>query len=260
MPALLLILIMTTLAASQPKVVSTAHSEHKNLGINAGLSADGLDGLSENQKLEILFLLDSAKVHVTSLEGKKWPHRKQTYIAVGSDSLKSIEKYQFRIFAFDLSGPKIRLLAMSAEPEMLDKGEELIGFDFAAYQINSQEYSFGIRYSLHRSYAGGGEASLKGILMYRIQAPNLHQILAMTTSLDADLAGDWNEDGTRDRNGSSVNAVIIVTKHKTNGYYDWVIKADNGKKAPLIWDGSSYEMKGEDPFPTGDFDIFNSEE
>ena len=257
--ALLLFFLNVTFSASQPKLASASNKEQIKLGINTGLSTDGLVGLNENQKVQILKLLDSAKIHVTSIEGKKWNRRRQSYLAIGSDSLKSQDNYQFHLFAFELSGPKIRLMAISDGPYTLGKRETLVGFDFAAYQINPHEYAFGIRYSRVRSYAAGGESSLEGILLYRIEGKAFQGILNMTTSFESELAGEWNEDGTRDRSGNSGHAVIIVTKHKTDGYFDWIKKADDGKSAPLIWDGSSYAMQGEDPFPIHELDIFESE-
>jgi hypothetical protein len=54
-------------------------------------------------------------------------------------------------------------------------------------------------------------------------------------SYDADLAGEWNEDGTRDRAESLGKAVILVRKHKTGGYFDWAKKAEGGRTATLVW-------------------------
>lgn len=242
----------------QANAAPTAAHQGTKPGDTAGHATDGLDGLNEAQKARILQLLDSLGIPVTSLQGKKWPRRKQTYLAVNKDSSKPEENLRYQVFAFDLSGPEIRLAAATGEPRNLSRRDGLKGFDFAAYQIKPGEFAFGLRYTRSRSYAAG-EAGLEGMVLYRIQGTEIREILDITTSFESDLAGEWNKDGTRDRNGNLGTAVLQVSKNKTGGYFDWIKKADNGKSALLTWGGSGYVMQGEDPFPTDELDIFDAE-
>jgi hypothetical protein len=224
----------------------------------AGHATAGLEGLNETQKARVLQLLDSVGVSATSLQGKKWPRRRQAYLAVNRDSSASEENLRYQVFAFDLSEPKIRLSAAMGEPRKLSRRDGLKGFDFAAYQIKPGEYAFGLRYMRMRSYSAG-VANLEGMVLYRIQGSEIREILDVTTSFESDLAGEWNEDGTRGRNGNLGTAVLQVSKSKTGGYFDWIKKADNGKSAALTWDGSGYVLQGADPFPTDELDIFDVE-
>ena len=75
-------------------------------------------------------------------------------------------------------------------------------------------------------------------------------------SYEADLAGNWNEDGTRDREGSFGKAVILVHQHKTRGYFDWAFKAEGARAATLVWDQNGYVMTSGVPLETDELEIF----
>ena len=226
-------LFLVAALAARPQAVSAPalHLPGAKSGDAAGHATAGLDGLNETQKARVLQLLDSVGVPAISLQGKKWPRRKQTYLAVNKDSSASEENLSYQVFAFDLTEPKIRLSAAMGEPRKLSRRDGLKGFDFAAYQIKPGEFAFGLRYTRVRSYAAG-VASLEGMVLHRIQGNEIREILDLSTSFESDLAGEWNKDGTRGRNGNMGTAVLQVSKSKTGGYFDSLKKADNGKSAP----------------------------
>lgn len=220
----------------------------------AGLKPDGLADLGAPQITEVLRALDSVGIPLASAEGATWKRRKGTYLVLAVDAAGQPDTTRFRLFAFDLSAAKPRFLAASEAVE-LDPDETLGSFDFAAYKIRPGEFAFGVTYSRRRSYAGGS-ATLDAMTLYRMQGASIAPILGAATAYEADLAGEWNEDGTRDRAGGSGSAVLIVTAKQTRGFFDILLKADTGKTARFRWNGDGYDLEGEDPFPTGEYEIF----
>jgi hypothetical protein len=237
--------------------VSVPHAKAKTKAkATAGVDTAGLAELTVPQKTEILRALDSVGIPLAYVNGSVWKRRKATYLVLARDSAGFPDTANFHLFAFDLSPPKPRLAAAS-ETESLPDGDNLGGFDLAAYKIRQDEFAFGIGYSRRRSYAGGG-ATLDGKFIYRLEGSTIKCILDAVTSFEADLAGSWNEEeGTRDRSVNSGSAVLIVTGKKTQGYFDWLLKGDTGKTTRIKWEDGSYTLQGDLPFPVGDFEIFD---
>jgi tetratricopeptide (TPR) repeat protein len=224
-------------------------------GAAAGFAAVQLEGLDEAQKGQLLKLLESARFPHGPVRGALWPRRDKTYLVSVVDPATGEQPASFHLAAFDLTGPSVRLRA-SIGPIGLGIDDELGPFDFAAYRLTSKEYAFGVTYSRQRSYAAGF-ASLDGVIFFRLTSKGLDSILSTTTSYEADLAGNWNEDGTRDREGGGGKAIILVRKHKTGGYFDWAKKVEGSRAVPLVWDGNGYVMNGEDPLEDDDLEIFH---
>jgi hypothetical protein len=226
----------------------------------AGLSTENLEGLDKAQKAEILRLLDSIALPLTSLKGKVWKRRKDTFLALGLDSSSSVDTIwqQYHLFAFDLSRPKIRLSARWDSTE-LKPNEQLEGLDLAAYQIRPSEYAFGVIYSRWGGGSGGMER-MTGITLYRLREAQFEVLFDTPISFGANFVGEWIEDGTREHYYSTVKAVILVTKRKTGGYFDWLLKADNGKSARLFWKEGGYVLQGRHPFPRDKFETIGVEE
>ena len=112
--------------------------------------------------------------------------------------------------------------------------------------------------SRNRGYAAGF-ATLDSVIFFRLNGKAVETILWTSVSYNADLAGNWNEDGTRDREESLGEAVILVRKHKTGGYFDWAKKAAGGRTVTLVWEDGRYAMKGDDPLETSELEIFNDD-
>jgi hypothetical protein len=237
--------------APPPAVAATS-------GKGTGFSTEGLEAMDPVQSVQLIALLEAASVPHGLLLGKAWPRRKHTYLVAALDAERSDEGQRFHIIAFDLSGPSVRLVA-SGGPFWLSKHETLEHFDLAAFRLTSQAFAFGLRYARERSYAGGGIAKLEGLFFFRIDGEEVEQILRTSISYEADLAGEWNEDGTRGRDYHVGRAVIIVQQHKTDGYFDWLKRAEDGRAAPIVWSGDRYWMNGADPLETEQLDIFDVE-
>jgi tetratricopeptide (TPR) repeat protein len=224
----------------------------------SGFSAEKLEDLDEAQKAQVIKLLAAGGFPHGPVTGRLWPRREKTYLVAGLAAPDAQEHPTLHVVAFDLSGPTIRQLA-SAEPLGLGRNDDLTGFDFAAYRLTTKEYAFAVRISRNRGYAAG-TATLETAIFLRLNGKAIDSIYGDVMSYDADLAGNWNEDGTRDRDGHSGEAVILVGKHKTRGYFDWA-KKGMGHTATLVWGADGrYEMKGDDPIaPDEELEIFDDE-
>lgn len=245
-PTVLLLLLSAFISVSHAKAKPKA---------TAGIDTAGLADLTVAQKTEILRSLDSVGIPLASVEGAVWKRRKATYLVLAQDSAGQPDTVNYHLFAFDLSAPKPRLAAAS-DTETLPERDRLGGFDLAAYKIKPDEFAFGVGYSRMRGYAAGS-ATLEGKIIYRLKGSAIKGILDAVTAFEADLAGSWNEDGSRDRSMNSGSAVLIVTGKKTQGYFDWLLKADTGKTGRFKWEEDGYVLQGNLPFPVDDFEIFD---
>lgn len=225
---------------------------------SSGISMVGLEALESSKKPQLLRLLDSLQVPFTGLMGAEWRRRKGTYLVVLTDTTEGEQNSKHTVYAFNVSRPKIELMATPSYPFTFAFDDKVDGFDFAPYQITPNEFAFGIRYSRHRYYATG-DASMGGIMLFRINNFDINEIANISTSYETNLAGEWNEDRTRDRIMLAETAVVLVTKKKTAGYFDWIKKAESGKSVRLNWDGNGYALRGTDPFPIKEYAIFDVE-
>jgi hypothetical protein len=100
-------------------------------------------------------------------------------------------------------------------------------FDLAPYKIAPDQPAFGLRVSWMEGYSGGG-ANFGGLCLFTVEGDRLKQVLAVPMSADADIAGDWHKDGTRDHDISEAANVLIVSPHVTNGHFDLIVKGRTG--------------------------------
>ncbi len=225
-------------------------------GNRAASTGQGLEALDEGSKSQIIHLLDSLQIPFTGLKGKEWHRRKGTYVVVVTLTKEDVEESKHEVFAFNISRPKFKVMASPGGLFTFAIDDSVEGFDFAPYQMTSNEFAFGIRYSRHRGYATG-DASLKGVLLCRIKASEILEIANIPTSFEADLPGETEEDGSYNRDTPSERAIIQVTKKKTSGYFDWIKKVEEGKSVRLTWNGNGYVLRGTDPFLTKEYEIFD---
>jgi tetratricopeptide (TPR) repeat protein len=229
----------------------------------SGFSTDTMEDLDESQKAQIIKLLAAGGFPHGPVIGKAWPRREKTYLVAGLEDPDSERHPHLHVVAFDLSGPSVRKLASGAEPFVLGRDDTLAGFDLAAYRLTAKEYAFGVRISRNRGY-GGGTATLENLIVFRVNGKAIEEILRTVMSYEADLAGNWNEDGTRDREGSSGKTVLLVRQHKTHGYFDWALKDEGGPTTTLVWEKNSYELKSSksataDSGEDNELEIFNDD-
>lgn len=149
-------------------------------------------------------------------------------------------------------------LKASTGPIGLDAEESLLGLDLAKYDVTPTETAIGVRLQRTRSYAGNGESSLTTLVLYLPRGRQLEHILGTFVAYESNLAGDWGEDGIRDRVGSSDQATLIVSKKKTKGHFDLIRKTGSGTQH-LRWDGNTYEAADADPFKKSGLEILGND-
>lgn len=147
-------------------------------------------------------------------------------------------------------GGKVQLVAKSADGSAYEfrHSEEVKSLDFAAYKLTPSEYAFGVRIDQFFGGAGGSSGSQEILVLYRVEGTRIRAILNTLMWSDADNAGNWNEDGTREHteNGDQVSAELAVSKTRTRGFFD-LKKRKDGKAAVFKWNGESYALHGHDP-------------
>lgn len=138
-----------------------------------------------------------------------------------------------------------RLVAQSGRLPVEDS-EEVLALDLAPFRVTPSETAIGVRLQRKSWYAGGGEGSANILRLYLQNGSKLDRILSVVTDYACELAGDWNRDGTRDRNSATGQSVLVVSKRKTDGHFDW--EQRHGKKtvATYRWNGSAYDRAGDD--------------
>lgn len=185
------------------------------------------------------------------LEVRPWNYRANTYIAYASFSPDKYEPLghgeepsYLGVIEYVTLSSGIKLIARTAGPADLvasiaDIQERYYGgitkLDLAPYKISDKEVAFGIRFSMHTGYAGGASET-EYLALFRIEDDKVTNILTEPMSFRSDLAGDWHDDGTRDRSSNESYFVLSVLKHSTQGYYDLKINEKNGhSKTIFVW-------------------------
>jgi hypothetical protein len=193
-------------------------------------------------------------VKTEGLEVKPW---KKDFCVALVATAESEEKRAFAVALFATGeGPLSRRLKATTGRVELGPDESPTSLDLAKYAVSATQTAIGVRIGRHRSYAGGGEASLEMLRLYLPRGRELHPILTTFMSFEAVLAGDWLEDGTRDRVGNSGSATIVVGKKTTQGHFDLLRKTDAGTQH-LRWDADAYVQVDDDPFAKVVLDIFD---
>jgi hypothetical protein len=134
-----------------------------------------------------------------------------------------------------------RQLATSGRLTVEDE-EEVLALDLAPFRVTPSTTAIGIRLQRKTSYAGGGEGSAGILRLYLQNGRKLERILSVVTDYECELAGDWNEDGTRDRYSVSGASILVVSKRKTDGHFD--LEERQGKKRIAVyrWNGKAYSL------------------
>jgi len=198
--------------------------------------------------------LDLPFTPVQVIEVKPW---KRDFCVALVATPDSEEKRAFAVALFTAGeGPLPgRLIASSGRVE-LGPDDSAASLDLAKYAVSATQTAIGVRIRRHRSYAGGGEASLEMLRLYLRRGRDLRPILMTCMSYESDLAGDWLEDGTRDRVGNSGQATLSVGKKTTQGHFDLLRKTDAGTQR-LRWDAGAYVEVDDDPFARVVLDVFD---
>lgn len=104
-----------------------------------------------------------------------------------------------------------------------DKPYLYLNFDLANFKMSSNVTSFGIRNVHYKTYSGGG-AQYEYLVLFAIIEGDLIPVFKSCMSEYEDIAGNWNDDGTRDHDISESNYILMVDTKQTNGYNNFIIK------------------------------------
>ena len=105
--------------------------------------------------------------------------------------------------------------------------------DLAPYRITDDKMALGLRTGFQVGYSGGG-AYTEYLQLFMIQEDQVVNILNEPVYEFADLAGNWNKDGTREHHLSESKSTVHMLKNKTDGFYD--IELRTGKhRTKFIW-------------------------
>lgn len=246
-------------------IIGSENKEVFNEEMEGGECSDKLDVILPEglQRTEIYNLLKEDLVYWDAkLYGfKKWPYKKDSYIALAkfSDEDNYYQKLYLAVLSYD--GNELKKMAGGPCPEQdnvntkvywnhsncngpIDAYDEEGGlypmeykkFDFAKYKISDHEVAFGVRCNWFEGYAGGG-AFYQALLLFVQKGDEIINVLAEPMAYFQDFAGDWNEDGTRQHDIQQVENILIMLPHKTNGYYDIKLKEVNGGwNCVFVWD------------------------
>lgn len=82
-------------------------------------------------------------------------------------------------------------------------------FDLAAYRLSGDAPALGLRGTWTEGYAGGG-ASYSALYLFELDGDTLQLVFAAPMSMYRDIAGSWNDDGTREHDIEEWARVVIV--------------------------------------------------
>lgn len=218
---------------------------------------------------------------------KPWPYRENSYVAIAciTNTQEEYERYKqynqgqgcdyydgggsvfLGVIEYKSGDTKPTLIASYGEPiniktnwrltnlEGPDGGEEnllptdYVRFDFSPFKISDSETAFGVRLGWNEGYAGG-TGYFEALALFTIQGDQLVNVLSQPIYYYKDLAGEWNEDNTRNHEFYEGQNVLSMLPAKTNGYYDIRISsADKQWKKNFIWDNNSRKYVSASPNP-----------
>jgi hypothetical protein len=162
------------------------------------------------------------------------------------------QAYAVAVFATGNGSLSSRMKATTG-PIDLAHDESISGLDLAKYEVSETQTAIGVRITRERPYTGG-RASVEILVLYLPRAGRLAPILTTFMSYQAELAGDWKDDGTREHVHYEGKSTLVVDKTKTEGHFDLTRKTKHGTQH-LRWQGSAYVAVEKDPFAKEDLEI-----
>ncbi len=115
--------------------------------------------------------------------------------------------------------------------------QQLVRFDLAPYKVTKDNFAFGVRSAASEGYAGGFGYS-ETLHLFQIKGRAIQRILSHLVYNMKNLAGAWNEDGTRQHYVYETKFILVVDNRVTDGYFDLVIKRITGARQSIRkrWD------------------------
>ena len=105
-------------------------------------------------------------------------------------------------------------------------------FDLAAYRLSDGPPALGLRGGWSEGYSGGG-AFYSALYLFELRGDALRQVLATEISMYRDIAGRWNDDGTREHDIEEWAGVLIVEPRAHHGYQDLRLRERGGRGGTL---------------------------
>lgn len=113
--------------------------------------------------------------------------------------------------------------------------EEWSSFDLANYALSDEgPPAFGLRGVWSEGYSGGG-ASFSALFLFQLDDGRLDPIFSVPIGMERDLAGEWNEDGTRQRDTAESSSIVIVEPTTTHGLHDLRVRERQGRSVGTIY-------------------------
>jgi len=192
--------------------------------------------------------------HHTLLGMKPWRKEEHTSVAIGCYSDEKIEKRETpacegRVYLAIFKNEKLIVrtskpidievnynntqLMIPSEEDEFSNPNQYVKFDFASYKVKKDKFAFGVRVSWFSGFSGGG-ASLEALVLFVQKNDKIIQIFSEPMYAFSDIAGEWNEDGTRKHQIDEEKNILIVQKRMTNGYHDLKVKSLESKFSKIF--------------------------
>ncbi|CAN5177372.1 hypothetical protein BH09DEP1_BH09DEP1_4850 [soil metagenome] len=234
--------------------------QHKiGKGLSSAISLDELSGLVFKKPYQQMS--KDTKTECLGLMMQRWPGRPELYIGVGhlrDTTLGYFENpAQIFITLFKISKPHtFEIVSQTAKPFLFTIQnpahidgfdleyalDELLGIDGAPFKIAPNEYAFGLRLACNKGYAGGF-AQFQNLILFCLKDKTITPILNIPIYSLENYAGDWNEDGTRERFVTEREWVVCITEKKHNEHFNLQIKQKKTNKSyQLTWNSGKYTL------------------
>jgi hypothetical protein len=198
---------------------------------------------------------------------KKWPYRRNSYVALIHFDIQpdDYSGYFLAMFEFGKDYRSPKLVARFDDPLPLtshwdtvaedwsarwlpDEKPYFLAFDFAPYKISDRETAFGLRFAEDGALPGGNRHYPDLLMLCRVKDTAFSNILSIPVTSVKNTEGEMRDDGTRPVEETEKECIVRMLQHKTNGYYDLMLKSSDGDwKKVFQWDKDAerYSPQGE---------------
>jgi hypothetical protein len=186
---------------------------------------------------------------------KKWPYRKNCYIAIVREEIDSeaYSGYYLAMFEYlkpDKSPtfvaryngvlPMVTSWDTTAEDWsakwLPDEKPFFISFDFAPYKISDTETAFALRFSEGGRLPGGNQLFPDLLMLFDEKDTVISNLLSVPISFVKNGDGNFQDDENSSKDAVEVNCIVVMLKTKTHDHYDLMLKSSDGRwKKTFTW-------------------------
>ncbi|HBS5678127.1 TPA: hypothetical protein OUJ99_002972 [Klebsiella aerogenes] len=149
---------------------------------------------------------NSRRVNKLFLGVFRWQNQRLQPIARTEEALDKLSLWSKRV-------------AREADDETLQPLQYYSKLDLAPYRIAPDTMAFGVRGGYSNAYSGGG-AFYEVLELYIIKGDKIINIFAALVYQYADIAGEWNDDGTRKHDISESKSILKILPTTSDGFHD----------------------------------------